>query len=403
MKERELPTGWKWKKIEDVTFFQEGPGLLKSQFRDSGIPFLNIRTLVNERIDKSKCQFLDPTEVENNYGHFLLNAGDIIVSSSGSLGKTAVVQPDDLPIMLNTSVIRFRTKDKSVLTDQFLHIFLKSRYFSKQFLHLKTGTAQLNFGPTHLKQMYLPLPPLSVQRQIVAVLEQAKVVKRQRQEADALTGALLQSVFREMFGDLVRNVREWDIVKLESICTKITDGTHVTPTYIEKGVPFLSVKNLTKGYLDFDDVKYISESEHRYITKRSKPERGDILLTKVGVNYGIAEIVDVETEFSIFVSLALLKPKFEIVDPYYLKHCINSDFVYRQAQNRISGIGVPDLHLIEIKQFEIPLPPLAIQQQFAQIVASVEALREKQRASGVEIEGLFEGLMQRAFAGELVA
>jgi type I restriction enzyme S subunit len=103
------------------------------------------------------------------------------------------------------------------------------------------------------------------------------------------------------------------------------------------------------------------------------------------------------------VSLALLKPKFDLVDPYYLKHCINSDFVYRQAQNRISGIGVPDLHLVEIKQFKIPLPPLALQQQFARVVELVERIRERQVASGKEIEGLREGLMQRAFAGELVA
>jgi len=246
-------------------------------------------------------------------------------------------------------------------------------------------------------------PPLPIQRQIVAVLEQAEALKRQRQEADALTGALLQSVFYEMFGDLIKNERGWDIVKLDNICTKITDGTHVTPEYIEKGVPFLSVRNLTKGYLDFDDVKYISESEHQYITKRSKPEKGDILLTKVGVNYGIAEIVDVETEFSIFVSLALLKPKFDLVDPYYLKHCINSDFVYHQAQNRISGIGVPDLHLVEIKQFKIPLPPLALQQEFARVVESVERLRGEQVESGRHIAGLCGGLMASAFSGELVA
>ena len=123
----------------------------------------------------------------------------------------------------------------------------------------------------------------------------------------------------------------------------------------------------------------------------------------VGVNYGIAEIIDVDIEFSIFVSLALLKPNFELVDPYYLKYCINSEFVYRQAQERISGIGVPDLHLVEIKQFKIPLPPLALQQEFARIVEQVEALRESQRQSAGEISLLFEGLMQKAFTGELVA
>ena len=142
-------------------------------------------------------------------------------------------------------------------------------------------SSQPNISTKEIENFKIPLPPLYAQRQIVAVLEQLGVVKRQRQEADALTGALLQSVFYEMFGDPVRNELGWDIVTLESVCTKITDGTHVTPSYIETGIPFLSVKNLTKGYLDLDDVKYISESNID-ICKEMQTGKGDIYTQKLG-------------------------------------------------------------------------------------------------------------------------
>ncbi len=93
----------------------------------------------------------------------------------------------------------------------------------------------------------------------------------------------------------------WNIVKLESICNKITDGTHVTPEYLEKGIPFISVKNLTNGNIDFTSVKYISEKQYRQLTKMSKPEVGDILYTKVGT-FGIARRIKINREFRAYPS-----------------------------------------------------------------------------------------------------
>ena len=107
------PDDWISVLLEDIVFFQEGPGLRKYQYGDdTGIPFLNIRTFDNGKINKKKCNFIKKEEFENKYEHFLLNEGDLVVSSSGTIGKSVTVKKEDLPIMLNTSVIRFRTKNK---------------------------------------------------------------------------------------------------------------------------------------------------------------------------------------------------------------------------------------------------------------------------------------------------
>ena len=104
----------------------------------------------------------------------------------------------------------------------------------------------------------------------------------------------------------------WKNTTVENVCKKITDGAHKTPTYIEAGIPFLSVKNISKGIVDFSDTRFVSEREHKELYKRCNPELNDILYTKVGTT-GIAKIVDTKKEFSLFVSVALLKPK-SIID-----------------------------------------------------------------------------------------
>jgi restriction endonuclease S subunit len=175
------------------------------------------------------------------------------------------------------------------------------------------------------------------------------------------------------------------IVHLSSICNKITDGTHYTPTYQETGVVFLSVKNVRCERFETDDVKYISQKEHEALTKRCKPELNDILLTKIGT-VGLAAVVnDSLPEFSIFVSLALLKPKQDLVNPYYLSAYMNSSLAKFQSQRAVKGVGVPDWHLENIRRTEIALPPLEIQNEIA---AHIQSVREK--AKRLETEATAE-------------
>jgi len=167
-------------------------------------------------------------------------------------------------------------------------------------------------------------------------------------------------------------------------------------------MPFISVKNITTGVLKFEDCKYVTVEDFNKFTKRCKPELGDIIYTKVGATYGRAALVDTETPFCLYVSVALIKPKKEIVLSKFLQYSINHPFVKRQADKSIKGAGVPDLHLIEIKSFEIPVPPIELQTEFADIVSKTETLKDEYKKSLVELENLYGSLSQQAFKGELV-
>ena len=100
-----FPSHWRSVPFSDAVFFQEGPGIRNWQYRSAGIPFVNIRCLVDGRLDRQSMNCLDAEEVDNRYAHFLLDAGDYVVSSSGTIGRIAEVSQEDLPCMLNTSTI----------------------------------------------------------------------------------------------------------------------------------------------------------------------------------------------------------------------------------------------------------------------------------------------------------
>lgn len=151
-----IPEGWieSFPKIVD---YKEGPGLRNWQYRPNGLPFLNIRTLKNNDIDFTKVQYLDPNEVMDKYQHFLLKEYDHVVSSSGTLGRIVTIQKQHLPLLLNTSIIRMRPRSIRVGKWQLKH-FLLSNYFQDQILSFATGSAQLNYGPSHLKKMLIISP-----------------------------------------------------------------------------------------------------------------------------------------------------------------------------------------------------------------------------------------------------
>lgn len=282
------------------------------------------------------------------------------------------------------------------LNEEYLKVFLKSPIGNTRIRAKTKGAVRdtLSFGS--LCKIKVPILPVDQQLHIANLLSKAENLIDQRKESIRLLDEFLKSTFAELFID-----RDFPHHKLGDLATKITDGEHKKPEYLEEGMPFISVKNITNGFLDFNDCKYVSVEDFNKFTKRCKPEFGDIIYTKVGATYGRASVVDTEKPFCLYVSVALIKPKKELVLPKFLQYAINHPYVKRQADKSIKGSGVPDLHLIEIKSFEIPLPSIELQTQFAQIVEKIEALKTQHQQSLQELENLYGSLSQKAFRGEL--
>lgn len=173
--------GWEVKKFKEVCWYQEGPGLRNWQFTKNGIKVINVTNLENGILNLNRTdRYISLNEFNKMYKHFEIDEGDIVVASSGnSYGKVAVVRKQDLPLLMNTSVIRF--KPLKGLDYKFLLVFLKSSHFINQIDLLITGGAQPNFGPAHLNKINIYLPS-SIEKQI----QIAKILTNMDHEIQAL-------------------------------------------------------------------------------------------------------------------------------------------------------------------------------------------------------------------------
>lgn len=201
----------------------------------------------------------------------------------------------------------------------------------------------------------------------------------------------------------------WEWVRLGDLANKFTDGTHSTPKYTQTGIPFLSVKDMSKGYLDFTNTKFISREEHEVLYKRCNPEKGDLLITKVGTT-GVPVIVNTDKQFSLFVSVALMKFSQQYLSVAFLCNMINSPLVQEQAKENTRGVGNKNWVLDDIRNTIIPLPPLNEQKRIVEAIEKFEPLlaeydKLEQEATKLDSEifdKIKKSVLQYAIQGKLV-
>jgi type I restriction enzyme, S subunit len=195
--------------------------------------------------------------------------------------------------------------------------------------------------------------------------------------------------------------QSWRWVRFSELTTKITDGTHHTPSYIDSGIPFLSVKDLSSGVIDFSSTRFISVNEHDQLSKRCNPEFGDLLLTKVGTT-GIPVVVDTARPFSIFVSVALIKAPWDLVNVEYLRLLVSSPFVKKQSAEGTEGVGNKNLVLRKIAEFFLAIPPADEQHRIVakvnQLIALCDQLKARLATATQLQQKLADVLVEQALA-----
>lgn len=331
--------------LEDTCDIQSGSRQKGGAIKE-GIPSIGGEQITQDgNIRFNKMKFISP----DHYGSMrsgILKKDDVLVVKDGATtGKTGFYFGNNTfeKAAVNEHVFIFRSK-KNILP-QFLYYIIRSKDFQaklKPYIKGIIGGISLE-----IKKIKIPLPSLIVQKQIVEeIYGYQKIIDGAKQVVNNWKPSFEVN-------------QDWEIKNLVDVCTQITDGTHQTPKYKNEGIPFLRVTDITESN---ESKKYLSRKEHRELIKRCKPEKGDVLYTKNGT-IGVAKMIDWDYEFSIFVSLALLKPKKEVLEGKFLEHFLNSKSALAQAKAHSKSGTVTNLHLIEIKQFKIPLPPLEIQKQ----------------------------------------
>ncbi|EAL7594133.1 restriction endonuclease subunit S [Campylobacter jejuni] len=411
-----LPQGWEVKTLGSIGFFIRGVSYKKEQLLsikdEKSVYLLRANNIQNELI-------LDDLQIipkELAVDKIIQNNDILFAMSSGSkhiVGKNILLNDlNDFTFGAFCGLFRINNLN---ISHKFLAFYLKSSFYKNYILNISKGSNINNLRFADLENLQIPLPPLKEQERIVGILDFAfsKIDENIKKAKENLANIdeLMQSTLQKAFNPLNDNTKEnyqlpqsWEWKSLGDICF-ITDGTHKTPNYIETGIPFLSVKNISKGFFDLGDIKYISLEEHNKLIKRAKPEFGDILICRIGT-LGKAIKVSLEFGFSIFVSLGLLKPKVKIISDY-LVYFLNSYFIEGWINNNKVGGGThtAKLNLNILEKCPIALPPLQEQEQIAKhldfVFEKAKALKELYTKELKDYEELKQSLLDKAFKGEL--
>jgi len=394
----------KWKKvfIPEVLFFQEGPGVRNTQFRDSGVKLLNVGNINNGVINlESTKTHLSEEEAFGKYSHFLVDDGDLLIACSGIIvnnfhNKIAFASSEHLPLCLNTSTMRFKPLNNESLNIIFFKYYLQSEYFKSQLVKLITGSAQLNFGPSHIKKIQIPLPPLPTQQKIASILDAADTLRQKDKALLAKYDELTQALFLDMFGDPVRNEKGWEKVPTITYCDSIVPGRD-KPKSFSGGMPWITTADLKHlGKFSKSRINLgLNSTEITEVRAKVIPN-GSVIMTCVG-DLGVISIneedVVMNQQLHAFICHHNLNNVFLMYNLSYQK-----PYMYKMA----SSTTVPYMNKTVANNTPSIVPPINLQIQFAERVTIIEQQKEIAQASLEKSEELFNSLLQKAFKGELV-
>ena len=364
------------------------------EYVQEGYPLVTSKNIVDGRLDLTVVNYIS----EKDYNHInersKVDLGDIIMPMIGTIGNPHLIEAIPEFAIKNVALIKF---PKSDVSNKFIYYFLQSDAFKTYVAENNRGGTQKFLSLKDIRNMDIPALSYEKQLEICAVLDKVSELIDLRKEQLAKLDQLVKSRFIELFGTIHDNKFGYEIKTLQDVCEQIKDGTHQTPTYTDdsvNGYKFLSSKDVTTGRIDWTHLKYIPEELHNELYARIAPKKGDILLAKNGTT-GIAAIVDRDEIFDIYVSLALLRP-IEI-NSVYLWAAINSAETKQQFDSSLKGIGVPNLHLGEIKKARIIVPPIEQQQEFAAFVVQTDKSKLAIQQSLDKLELLKKAMMQEYF------
>ncbi len=330
----------------------------------------------------------------------LFEAGDVLfakITPCMENGKGAFVR--ELPTRYAFGSTEFHVLRPSKKVDgAFLYYATFNPVYRAYAAENMVGAAgQKRVSSRFVKDTRLFLPPLPEQRRIAeyldascAAIDAAVSAKLRQLETlyainkaiitKAVTIGITTSVEQrssgvEWIGEIPRH---WKVEKLKYLTSLIVDGTHITPSYLPDGVPFLRVTDIQDQMIDLGNVKYISPDEHQLLSKRIRARRDDILLSKNGT-IGVVKIVNWDWEFSFFVSICLLRP-YKKLNPHYFSYFFESSLVDQQLSESSKKTSVTNLHLVKIRELLISLPPIDEQSKIVQYLqvkcAEVQSLKD---------------------------
>lgn len=320
----------------------------------------------------------------------LMPVGTVLLSSRAPIGKVAITTE---PMYCNQGFKNIECN--ACIHNEYLYYYLK--YNNEELNRRGNGVTFKEISKKIVEQFPVIVPSIEEQKGIAAELDALQEMidgyNAQLHDLDEL----IKSIFNKTFGDIHSNPYNFDIKLMQDVCSKITDGTHNPPKFVDSGIPFIFVSNIANYEISYLAKKHIDDASYNELWKSTPVEVGDVVYTSVG-SYGNPAIVRTDKKFMFQRHIALLKPKHDVIESEYLKWFLISPSGREQADNKAIGAAQKTLNLKAIKSFKIIVPPKEKQLSFTAQVEILEKQRTLLQEQLADAEQLMAERMQYYFS-----
>jgi len=406
-----IPEHWEMVKFSHFIDFQEGPGIMADDFKDEGVPLLRITNLKPGYVDIEGCNYLAIDKVEQKWKHFRLLANDLLISCSASTGLVSIVDQKSANSIAYTGIIRLRPARNNIARD-FIRVLVGSDFYFTQINQLKTGTTIQHYGPVHLKQIKIPIPPLPEQQKIAQFLDQEtskidKLITKKERLIELLkekrTALISHAVTKGLNPDVPMKdsgvewlgeiPEHWKVKKLKYISYLTMGQSPSSDDYNHEGYgsPFL------QGNAEFGNrhpqAKIFCATVNKYA------EKGDILIS---VRAPVGALNEADTRYGIGRGLCSIRPRDIIIRQFawYLIQVVKVELNFLSTGSTYEAVAVTD-----ISNLSCLLPPLPEQQKIAQFLdretSKIDNLITKTRTSIDHLKEYRTALISAAVTGKI--
>lgn len=405
----EVPENWVWVRLGAIAEIVTGgtPSKKQPEYYGGNFPFYKPSDLDQGRLTYDASEYLSE---EGKKVSRIIPKNSTAVCCIGSIGKCGYLMCEGTTNQQINSAI---PKINSLC----LYYYLCTENFVQNLLSMASATTIAIVNKSKMESCAFPLPPLSEQQRIVerieelfAKLDEAK--ERLQEVADSFVVRKAAILHKAFTGELTKQWRRengvsdesWEEKKLEEVCSKITDGTHNSPTNSLSGeYMYVTAKNIKDTGIDLSNITYVTKEVHKEIYSRCDVIYGDVLYIKDEATAGIATINTLKEEFSMLSSVALIRTDLKLAKNEFVKDYLN----YRKKEilKNISGSAITRLTLSKIKDILVPLPTLPEQHEIVRLIDDLLA-RERKAQQATEqalasIDLMKKSILARAFRGEL--
>lgn len=372
-------------RLGDVCNILNGYAFKSSEYKESGIRVIRITNVQSGYIEDKEPKYYSfekKTEIEK----YMLKDNDILISLTGNVGRVGLLKREMLPAALNQRVACIRIKENKNISIDYIFNILNTKKFLKQCEINSKGIAQKNLSTEWLKNYLIDIPDFREQAEISNKLDKVqKIIDLRKKQIEKLDN-LIKAKFVEMFGTPFINEKKWKMGNIKDLVNEVRYGTSRPATEGGK-YKYLRMNNITyNGKLDLSDLKYIDipKKELDKCTTRN----GDILFNRTNSRELVGKTCVYNTDEEMVIAGFIIRVRVnKYANPYFISTYLNTKYLKEKLYNMCKNAsGQSNINAQELQNIEIYIPPIELQNKFAEIVKQIDEhkIELENRLKGVE-------------------